>query len=135
MMARIAIVMTSMLALSASALGADDAATKRGQLLFMQCRACHDTQPSSVQKVGPNLTGFFGRPAASAPGYKAYSAALKKSGVVWNDENLDKWLQRPSGMVPGTTMVFAGVQAPADRAAIIAYLKSATAAAAAQAQQ
>lgn len=83
-----------------------------------------------MQKVGPNLSGLFGRAAGADPDYKAYSDALKQSGVVWNDETLDKWLERPASLIPGTTMVFAGIQSQADRAALISYLKKATAVAA-----
>jgi cytochrome c len=104
----------------------EDAQLKRGRLLFMQCRACHETTPSDAQKVGPNLHGIFGRAAASSPGY-AFSEALSKSGIVWTAETLDRWIERPSALVPGTTMVFAGIASSADRAALVKFLESATA--------
>ena len=34
---------------------------KRGKLLFIQCRACHDVQADLPDKVGPNLAGLLGR--------------------------------------------------------------------------
>ena len=114
-------------ALPLPAMAADDAQLKRGKLLFLQCRACHDTQPGTVPKVGPDLGGIFGRPAASAPGFATYSDAMKRSGIVWSRETLDKWIERPSAMVPGTTMAFAGVASATDRAAIIAFLEQETA--------
>jgi cytochrome c len=98
---------------------------KRGQLLFLQCRACHSLKAGEPNKVGPNLGGFLKRPGASAAGFK-YSSAFAAAKPVWNDANLDRWLTRPGAMVPGTTMAFAGVAKPADRAAIITYLKQAT---------
>jgi cytochrome c len=97
---------------------------KRGQLLFLQCRACHSLKAGEPNKVGPNLGGFLKRPGASATGFK-YSSAFAAAKPVWNDANLDRWLTRPGAMVPGTTMAFAGVAKPADRAAIITYLKQA----------
>ena len=75
--------------------------------------------------IGPNLAGLFGRPAGSIAGYN-YSAAMKKSGLRWDEKTLDEFLAAPTKKVPGTKMPIA-VADPAKRAALIAYLKSATA--------
>lgn len=91
-------------------------------MLFLQCAACHAFQPGAGAKVGPNLSGVVGRKAASVPGFH-YSPALAKSGLVWNEATLDKWLTGPQRLVPGTTMMFPGLQKPEDRKAIIAYLR------------
>lgn len=103
-----------------------DADLPRGQTLFLQCRACHSLQAGEPHKVGPNLHGMFGRKAGTAPGFN-YSPALADSGVIWTPETLDAWLERPSEFLPGNRMVFIGVQQPADRANLIAYLQQATA--------
>lgn len=95
---------------------------KRGKLLFIQCRACHDVKPSAVEKVGPNLSGLMNRAAAKDPNF-AYSPALAKSTLVWDRATLDRWIKRPGEVVPGNIMAFAGVANPADRAALIAYLE------------
>jgi len=108
------------------ALPADDAQLKRGRLLFMQCRACHDTEPSEAQKVGPNLHGIMGRAAAKGSEY-AFSESLASSDIVWTAETLDRWIERPSALIPGTTMVFAGITSSEDRAALVAFLEHATA--------
>ncbi|MEZ5530883.1 MAG: cytochrome c family protein [Steroidobacteraceae bacterium] len=110
---------------------AADAATteaqlKRGRLLFTQCQACHQVKPGAPSLLGPNLAGIMGRKAASAPGFK-YSSALAKSGLTWNAATLDKWLARPSTLVPGNTMAFAGLPKAEDRAAVIAWLAAETA--------
>jgi len=99
--------------------GAGDAA--KGKLVFLECQGCHAVAPGGAGLVGPDLEGVVGRKAGSAPGYD-YSAALKNSGLVWNDTTLDKWLTDPSGLVPGTKMAFAGIDSPALRADVIAYL-------------
>lgn len=101
---------------------------KRGRLLFIQCRACHDLVPSDVQKVGPNLSGLLDRQAAAAPGF-AYSSALQATAgkLVWDKPTLDRWLEKPAAVVPGNTMAFAGISNPADRAALITYLEAETA--------
>ena len=99
---------------------------KRGQLLYMQCKACHDVEPGLPHKVGPNLNGVFGRTAGSAPGFK-YTDAMAKSGVVWTRQTLDTFLQQPGAMIPGTGMAFAGVANDADRASLVVYLQSSSA--------
>lgn len=84
-----------------------------------KCGGCHSI---ATNRIGPAHKGVFGRKAGMAPGYK-YSPALKASGIVWNDQTLDKWLQGPPKLVKGTKMFFT-VSDPSQRAAIIAYLKS-----------
>jgi cytochrome c len=93
----------------------------RGKLLFLRCASCHNIGPGP-EKIGPNLAGVFGRKAGSLPGY-AYSPAMKQANLVWNESTLDRWLTRPSDLVPGTAMAFAGLPAEADRKAIIMYLQ------------
>lgn len=100
---------------------------KRGQTLFLQCRACHSLAAGEPNKVGPNLHGMFGREAGLAPGFE-YSPAVQESEIVWTPETLNEWLERPSEFLPGNRMVFIGVKKPADRANLIAYLQQATAA-------
>jgi cytochrome c len=63
----------------------------------------------------------FGRRAGSVPDFH-YSDALKKSGIVWTEQTLDKWLQSPVKMVPGTAMGFQ-LRDAQERADVIAYLK------------
>lgn len=94
--------------------------TARGATLYaQQCAACHSLD---ADRVGPRHRGVFGRGAASVPGYE-YSPALRQLDVTWNAETLDRWLQDPVAMAPGTAM---GVSVPGaqDRADIIAYLSS-----------
>lgn len=97
----------------------------KGQVLFLQCRACHSLEAGGPNKVGPNLHGVFGRKAGLAPGY-AYSEAITQSSVVWSAATLDEWLARPSDFLPGNRMVFVGIRTPGDRANLIAYLQRET---------
>jgi cytochrome c len=97
----------------------------RGKRLFIQCQACHSVNAGAPHKVGPNLHGTVNARAASRAGY-AYSPALKKSGLVWDDKALDKWLAKPTAVVPGNKMVFNGMANAKDRQEIIAYMKRAT---------
>lgn len=93
-----------------------------GKKVFMRCVACHAVQPNAGAKMGPNLAGVAGRKAGTAATFR-YSAAMKKANLKWDDATLDKWLAKPSAVVPGTSMAFAGLPNPADRANVIAYLK------------
>lgn len=98
---------------------AQSAAVSGADLYKRKCSSCHTM---AANKIGPAHKGVFGRKAGLVPGY-AYSPALKKSGIVWNDKTLDQWLQGPQKMVKGSKMYLA-VPNAAERAAIIGYLKS-----------
>ena len=91
-----------------------------GEKAFAPCKACHAFGKNGV---GPNLTGVVGRKAASEEGYN-YSAALKGSGITWDEANLHEWLVDPKKKVPGTKMVFPGIKDPKKVDDIIAYLKT-----------
>jgi cytochrome c len=93
----------------------------RGEQVYARCLACHAL---AVDRVGPRHCGLFGRLAGSVPGF-AYSEAMKKSKIVWNDKTLDRFLAKPLAMVPGTAMTYDGVPDPAERADLIAYLRRA----------
>ena len=88
---------------------------------FARCRSCHAVEPG-VNGIGPSLHAIVGQHAARVPGY-SYSAALKRSGIVWNAESLDKWLAAPMTMVPGTKMAL-GAPDPEQRGEIVAYLET-----------
>lgn len=90
----------------------------RGQTLYKSCADCHSI---AENRVGPMHKGVVGRKAGTVPGYD-YSPDLKSSGIVWTEENLDKWLTGPQAMVPETKMFF-DVPDAQDRADIIAFLK------------
>lgn len=94
---------------------------KRGQMLYLQCKACHDVEAGLPHKVGPNLHGIFGRKAGTAPGFK-YSDAMVKSEIAWTAETMDAWLRQPGAMVQGNGMAFPGIANDADRASLIAWL-------------
>lgn len=100
-------------------------APDKGERLFLRCRTCHEVAAGRPNKVGPNLHGFWGKPAGHVEGFK-YSDALRNSGVVWDEKTLDVWLTHPTTLVGGTTMAFIGLPDKADRDALIAYLQKAT---------
>ena len=103
----------------------DPAAMRRGRILFLQCTACHSLKEGEDHKTGPNLHRVIGAPAAHKPGY-VYTDSLKESGIVWSRQNLSLFLADPYELVPGTAMVFIGIERGADRAALIDYLEQET---------
>ena len=97
----------------------------RGKRVFSRCKTCHTANKGGATRVGPNLYGIFGQTAAAAKRFR-YSPALTKSGLVWNEENLRRYLGNPRKVVPGTRMTFAGIR---DRRALddlISYLRIVT---------
>ena len=96
---------------------------KAGADVFKRCAVCHTSDKGGGDGLGPNLSGIFGRKAASRPGF-SYSAPLKKSGLVWNEANLTKWVAGPARVVPGTKMTFAGLSSKKQQADVVAYLAS-----------
>ena len=112
-----------LIALSASAPALAAAGNpERGEEIYTRCMACHTL---AQNRVGPRHCGLFGRKAGSVPNYP-YSPAMKKYGVTWNEETLDRFIENPLRTVPGTKMGYAGVKDPQERADLIAYLKKAT---------
>jgi cytochrome c len=101
-----------------SAKAADPAAGK--SVFNSYCAICHSPQPGK-NMVGPSLFGIVGRTTGSVPNFH-YSAANKGANITWNEATLDKYLESPRTVVPGTTMTYAGLKDPAKRADLIAYL-------------
>lgn len=91
----------------------------RGQAIHARCQACHAL---AFDRVGPRHCGLFGRVAGSVPDY-GYSAALKRSAIVWDEKSLDRFLAAPMKAVPGTSMTYAGIPDRQERADLIAYLR------------
>jgi cytochrome c len=64
----------------------------RGKELFeKRCTGCHSL---TQNHQGPRLQGVYGRVSGSVADY-AYSQALKKSQITWDESSLDKWLTDP----------------------------------------
>ena len=105
------------IARSQSAPNVQSGDASRGRVLYQACTGCHSIDEDDI---GPRHRGVVGRAAGTVPGY-AYSAALKRSGFVWDPVSLDRWLTNPQAMIPGAKMFFA-IRSAEDRADIIAYL-------------
>jgi cytochrome c len=98
----------------------------RGERAVGSCKACHSFESGGANKVGPNLWKVVDGPKAHIDSF-GYSAALrerKAKGEKWGAAELDAFLKKPSAYLAGTSMSFAGVARPDQRADIIAYLAS-----------
>ncbi|HET9427706.1 MAG TPA: c-type cytochrome [Allosphingosinicella sp.] len=96
----------------------------RGEILYRQCFACHALEPDANTPAGPTLSGIVGRRIASEQGFD-YSPALRRLAGEqprWSPELLDRFLQDPEAVAPGTEMGFPGLTAEEDRDALIGWL-------------
>ena len=99
---------------------------EHGKVVFNQCKICHAVGPGAKPGVGPEQNSVVGSKAGARPGYN-YSPAMKEAGekgLVWTPENIDKFIENPKAVVPGTKMVFPGLKNAQDRADVIAYLET-----------
>ncbi len=93
----------------------------RGEKAFRKCAACHTAEKGGRHRIGPNLWGVVGAPAAARDGFR-YSTAMKGFGETWTPERLDAYLAKPRAVVRGTTMAFPGLRRDRERADVIAFL-------------
>ena len=109
------------LSLAHTAHAAGDA--ERGARASRACLACHSFAPGR-HMTGPSLADAWSRKAGTAEGFGRYSDALKKSGLVWDEKNLDAWLKNPAALVPDNAMAFPGIPDARTRADLLAYLQA-----------
>lgn len=98
----------------------------KGQTAARKCASCHTFENGGANRVGPNLYNVVAGSKAHIDGF-GYSAALKEraaKGEKWGYEELDKFLENPRGYLAGTSMAFAGIKDPKERADILVYLRS-----------
>lgn len=106
------------LAAGSAAFAQDTQAVSRGLAVYENnCAGCHSVESN---RVGPKHVGIVGRKAGSIKDF-SYSAALKKSELVWSPNLLVRWLTDPEQVIPGQAMGFrlGNVQ---DRMDVVAYL-------------
>jgi cytochrome c len=88
------------------------------ELFEKRCGGCHSLDKD---KEGPHLRGVYGRTAGTVSSF-AYSDALKKSGIAWTGDTLEKWLADTDKLAPGNDMAFR-VEDAGERRQIVSYLK------------
>ena len=100
-------------------------ATRGAELYQRDCAMCHEIGPEARNRVGPRLTGLYGRGAGSVEGFP-YSKPMKRmaaDGLVWRLDTLDAYIENPRALISGTRMSYRGMADPEDRAALLAYLR------------
>lgn len=95
-----------------------------GRKSYELCVACHSVK-AGENGSGPTLNGLMGKKAGSEAGFR-YSGPLKRSGIVWDRDNLAAFLRNPQELVPGTRMPFSGMTDEVALKALVGYLESAT---------
>ena len=91
-----------------------------GKQIFAACIACHS---ESADAQGPSLKGVAGRKAAALEDFR-YSAAMKRSEIVWDAANLRDYLRDPQAKVKGNHMPFSGFTNMGDAEDVAAYLQA-----------
>lgn len=105
---------------------ADQELLEKGKGQFLRCNACHALSAEDKSLVGPHLEGIVGRQVASVAGFE-YSQELSSQDFIWDEDRLAQWLERPQQLQPGLCLPFTGIAKPEARAALIDYLRRATA--------
>ena len=104
-------------------LAAANADQGRG-LAGRHCASCHSFTEGGRNGVGPNLWGIVNKNHAQVAGF-TYSAANRAlADKPWDFESLNAFIAAPARAMPGTRMAYAGLANTAQRADLIAYLRS-----------
>jgi len=110
--------------LIAEAPAATAADAGKGKALFETCAKCHPiTGEGDSTLVGPTLKGIVGRKSAAVEDFR-YSAAMRASGITWNEATLKEYITDPQAKVRGNRMALKSTFEPAEIDDIIAYLKT-----------
>lgn len=115
-------VLATLVVFGAMTVGASAQDAAAGEKVFAKCKACHQIGETAKNAVGPVLNGLIGRKTGTVEGY-SYSDANKESGLTWDEATFKEYIANPKAKIPGTKMVFAGLQKPEDIDNVLAYLK------------
>lgn len=122
--AGVAVVVALGLTAGCSKSAGDRAATKPQPqpTAFADCARCHQVGPG-VHDVGPSLWGLSERRAGSALGY-SFSPALSGAGFTWDRQRLAAFLHDPHKTLPGTRMLYPGLEDTKEAEAVADYVLS-----------
>jgi cytochrome c len=103
-----------------------EAAVEDGIRSARKCSSCHVFEQGGDNRVGPVMWEVLNRPKGVIDGF-GYSDAMMEvaaEGQVWGYDELNGFLENPREYMPGTSMGFAGIRSPEERADLILYLRS-----------
>ncbi len=97
----------------------------KGEKVFNKCKTCHMVGDKAKNRIGPQLNGIVGAKAASVDGFKYSDAFVAKQaeGLVWTEDNLKIYLEKPNDFIPKSKMTFNGLRKDDEIEDVIAYLK------------
>lgn len=96
---------------------------QNGEALYADaCEKCHSLVAGKNQK-GPQLMNIYGAKAAQLNDYK-YSEALRKTGWVWDADNIDAFITDAQIALPDTRMHSDPITDEKERQDLIAYLST-----------
>ena len=72
----------------------------KGEKDFKKCTACHSLEEGK-KKIGPTLFKVMGRKSGTVEGFKYSSSYIEagEKGLVWDNEQLTKYLEDPKGFL------------------------------------
>lgn len=88
------------------------------------CASCHSFTDGGRNGVGPNLWGIVNKGHAQVAGFNYSAANRALADKPWDYEALNAFIAAPARAMPGTRMAYAGLANTAQRADLIAYLRS-----------
>jgi len=98
----------------------------QGKKTFAVCGACHKVGEGAKNGLGPQLYKVLGRTIGGVSDFK-YSASFQKAaeqGLVWNEKNMQEFLNDPNKFMPKTKMLYPGIKDETALKAVIEYMKS-----------
>ena len=98
----------------------------KGAQVAAKCKACHTFEQGAPNRTGPNMWGIYDGPFMHKNdfSYSAAFAAKKAEITKWDETHLHAFLENPKSYIPGTKMSFNGIKNPAERADLIAWMKT-----------
>lgn len=108
-----------------TASGSELSLVERGKRQFIRCSSCHSMDPND-NTFGPHLHSIVGRKSASVADYEYSELMIGKEDIVWTEEYLDEWMERPQEVFADICMPFMGISNPTIRQALIEYMKHAS---------
>ena len=111
MKARLAVALLAVTAAHPATAGGDPV---KGEKVFRKCTPCHTIGEDAGRKpaTAPTLNNLFGRTAGADKDYsQRYSNAMieaGRNGLVWTEETLLEYLERPKVMLKKSSSAFTG---------------------------
>lgn len=94
-----------------------------GAELARACMVCHTVTENAGNGIAPNLWEVIGRPIASVPDFN-YSERIMRREGTWTPQALNSFFLESKAFDQGSHRAFQSLARPADRAALISWLKT-----------